>query len=241
MRKNMPAATRFEIDGEIILDCTDFLHNYSCISLARFNDNQKLVLPEILQQNDMLFEKINRDTDQIKYFGQFQLMTYSIAQYFIHHSGSIRIAEIGCEKGSLSAYIANMIAYFDSKADYVCVARSIGNESGSGWLDRIAQIDQVPERLSFLAAEYNHTPLADNYFHCTVINGTVPIPDPMGTIREASRITAESGRIFCISDNQFLLEDTFRLLFAERKVWQSNDNIEILIAENKNIWQYQQL
>lgn len=99
---------------------------------------------------------------------------------------------------------------------------------------QMIETEAVPSGLSFLAASYKKTLLMDHYFKYAVINGSVPISDPMETIREASRITAEDGRILFFCDDQFLLEDTFRMMFPSHKEWNYDQNIVIAAAENKD-------
>ena len=222
------------LDGKVILDCNDRIHNYSRVPLHRIDDNGDETLPEIIIRINNDYKYKYENTYYARYAEYYLVITTLLSDFFMRHGEPLHVAEIGCNNGTLSTQIAQLLARFDPKADYICVCDTIGNESGNSWLNEISGISEIPSGLSFLAADFENTLLRDNYLDYTVINGTVPILNPMEVIQESARITTEGGRILLFSENQYLLDDTFQLMFSERREWRFNSRMVIQEAEMKN-------
>lgn len=214
------------LGGEWILDCRDTIHNYSRVPLQRVDSGSPETVMELLMRIRASFSVMYENTDQYEFAEYYTAINTLMANYFIHHvqgQQPLQAVELGCNRGGLSSRIAPLLAAFDLHADYVCVCDVIGNESGNGWLDGISQV-RTPTGLSLLAADYFNTHLRDKAFDYTVINGTVPISEPMAVIREAERITAPGGELLLYAHQQCLLADTFLLLYPQCRIWGTEED-----------------
>ncbi len=223
-------ANRVRLDDEIILDPTDLLHNYSRIPGHKMPDDDFDTVLDLVIKNHARHNEIIQS--EFAPSAEILLIIDSLASdFFMRRSGTLNVAEIGCNNGILSFHIAPLIAAYDPDARYACVCNTLGNESGNEWLDLISQIN-TPDGLSFHAADFTDTALRDGIFDLTIINGTVRIDDPMGTIKEAVRITNTNGIIICFSDDQVLLDDTFRIMFPECRAWSVANRFGVFCANN---------
>ena len=227
---------QYTMDGEVLLDCKDYIHNYSRVPLNPTGQRGIISLPELIQKNMEDHKKINENTDQAPYVNMFFLLDILMSSFFVHHGEPLKVAEIGADKGSLSTHIASLLHAFDPKAEFVCICNTIGNESGNEWLNRICQAE-APDGLSLVASDFFNTRLQDEYFNYVVINGTVTISEPMETIKEAARITSKDGSILCFCESQFLLDDMIQMLFPVRKEWRFDPERVLFLVKKEDIWQ----
>lgn len=223
------------LDNEIILDCNDRIHNISRV-VGHVPSDQKqnfVTVIDLITLNYQRHQQMNFEKTPPPML--YSVIDTLLSDYFMRHGEPLRIAEIGCNNGVMSFHIAPLLAAYDPNADYVCVCNTIGNESNNQWLDLISQVTP-PDGLALIASDFSHTLLQKEHFDVTVINGDVHIDDPMKVIEEAARITKPNGRIFCFSIDQYLLNDTFRMMFPERKEYMFNEELVIFSAERNNIW-----
>ena len=220
------------IDDELIININDFINNYSRVPLA-YSDDGRPTIPDLLSLSANKYKEINEGTKYENYNGLYYVVNILASKFFIRKGEPLKVAEIGCNSGTLSMYFAPLLKAFDPEAEFVCVSNAIGNESGVEWIDRISLVD-APSGLSYLVSDFQKTKLRDEYFDLTLINGTQVFSAPLEIVREAARITAEDGMIICISDDQELLDDGFRLLTDERKEYRFNDRRVVYAAKKKN-------
>ena len=221
------------IDDEVIIRADEYIYNLSRVPLSYTGDDRPTII-DLLFQSKKKYEEINQGTKYEDLNGVFFVIILLAARLFLHKGEPLKVAEIGCNSGALSMYMAPLLKAFDPDAEYICVSNAIGNESGVEWVDRISMVD-APSGLSFLVSDFHNTKLRDDYFDLTIINGTQRMPLPLESIKEASRITEKEGLIFCISDDQELLDDGFRLFANERKEYRYTPKRVIYTAEKKDL------
>ena len=226
----------FYIDGNLILDCNDRLHNLSRVPGHKLETtNEPVTVCDYVLRALELHDSLNSDYPDKMYRAAFLLFDCLIADVFMRHGEPLRVVEIGSDSGVLSLQISYLLNIFDPSAELVCVCNTIGNESGNKWLDKISQITS-PSGLAMMTSDYSNLYLRDNYFDLTIINGTVNIAEPMKVIDEGTRIAHEKGKVLCVSDSQPLLEDTFRLMFNECEEFSFSSDFNIMLAKNENLW-----
>ncbi len=219
------------IDDEVIINVKDYIHNVSRVPLTYAGEDKQTIV-DLLREIKKKCEEANIGTRYEKYIGLLYVVVLLASSFFLNKGEPLKIAEIGSNSGVLSMLIAPLLKAFDPEAEYVCISNAIGNESGVEWVDRIATVE-APSGLSFLVSDFHNTKLRDDHFDLTIINGTQGMPLPLETIREAERITGKEGVIFCISDDQDLLDDGFRLLTNEHKEYRFMARRVIHIATKK--------
>ncbi len=225
----------FNLGGETLLDCRFAIENHSRVPLYDTGDDSMLNIPELIVKNKEDHLQINAGTEQEEYADVFMIMDTLLSDFFMHRGEPLKAAEIGCNIGSYSTHMASLLHSFDPAADYACVTNSIGNESDSQWLDRISMVE-APAGLALIASDFNNTMLRDNYFDCTVINGTVQIPETADVIKEAGRITNDDGMIMCYSEDQYLLDDMFQMMFPVRREWRFSPKRVLFTARRSDMW-----
>ena len=225
---------QFLFNEEVLLDCSDRLHNYSRIPMHRIFEDGNIILPELIIKNYNEQMQVDVDTSMSEYAGVFAIMDCIMSKIFAERGEPINVCEIGGDNGRLSMNISSLLAEFAPDNDYVGVCNSLGG-SDNAWIKHISQVKN-PAGLQLVVSDYSHTNLRDNYFYLTVINGTVPMFEPVNVIKEAVRITDEEGFILCFSDEQYLLDDSLRLLFSERKEYRINPEQVIYKVMKKDFW-----
>lgn len=221
---------------KILLNCNDYLENRSRIPLlcAENGLTVSALILELFRTHNRLFEANgeNEENNSLKYL----LLDVLVISYLIKTSLPINVLELGCVNGILSYHLATLLGKFNEESSLCCVCDVIGNDSGNGWLDQIALVEEKP-RISMLAADYEDTKLQEEQFNIVIINGTVGFENPSAVLHEAERLTERDGVILCFSDNQPLLEDCFRLLFTEREEYGLTPEFNILETKhNGNSW-----
>ncbi len=224
----------FLFNEEVLLDCDDRINNHSRVPMHRIFEDGTIILPELIIKNYNEQKQADGDTSMSEYAGVFSIMDCIMSKIFAEHGEPINVCEIGCDNGSLSMHISSLLAEFAPDNDYVGVCNSLG-ETDNKWIEHISQV-KTPTGLQLVASDYSHTNLRDDYFYLTVINGTVPLLDPVNVIKEAVRITDEEGFILCFSDAQYLLDDSLRLLFSDRKEYRINPEQVIYKVMKKDFW-----
>lgn len=84
------------------------------------------------------------------------------------------------------------------------------------------------------AADYDDTMLEPESFDLVVINGSVRFEEPYRVVQEAERLCKQGGRIVCYSCYSPLLENSFRLRFAERNEYTLKPDVCILTAKKNS-------
>ena len=222
-----------------ILDCSNRFNNLSRLPL---NEAEKggLTLPEIVMSLKDMHTELNAGTEYEKYSGLFRLISIIVSDHCMRHGEPLKACELGCNSGALSQDISTLLYAFDPDAKYTCVSNSIGNESGMEWVDRIASVS-APSGLSLVVSDFSDTGLKDSNYDVTIINGTVTFEDPVNALKEAVRITKDDGLIVCYSEGQYLLDDGFKLLFAERNEWRFDSTHILFKAYKKDAWKNENL
>ena len=226
---------KFILYGEVLLDCNDRIHNYSRVPMHRIAPGGQITIPELIIKNYNDQKEYDKGTAMYESSNIFLILDSIMSKVFVDHGEPINICEIGCDNGNLSMHISSLMAEFAPENDYVAVCHSLGSDEDNEWINHISQVKN-PKGLQLIAADYSHTNLRDKYFDITVINGTVPIADPFNVIKEAVRITNDDGYIICYSHDQYLLDDTFKLMFSNRKEYRINPEQVIYKALSKDAW-----
>lgn len=218
----------FEEDGKetILLDLSEHLSNKSRIPLH----GEPSILQLLLELQRINGEIGGNDGDALSSF----LMDILLASYLIRTSSQVKALELGALDGLLSYHMATLIGMFHESSSLCCVSNVIGNESGNCWLDRICMVKQPPV-LSMLAADYENTQLASDWFDLVVINGTVSIDNPYETIREAERLIKKGGLLICHVKEAPLLESSFGLVFPGRREYQLSADEKILTFHYESV------
>ena len=221
----------FYLNDECILNCNDRVNNYSRICGHRLGEQTHITISNLIN--------INKDNHMMMHFENapdailFTVVDILLSDYFMHHTYPLKVAEFGCENGVLSYHIAPLLAAYDPEAQYANICSGVENDNHNRWLSIISQTTR-PSNTALIASGYKNTMLESKLFDVTVINGTVHYDDPMKTVKEASRITKDTGIIICFSDYQYLLEDSFKLAFDSFKEWRFSSRYTIIRAENTN-------
>ena len=211
----------------ILLDCNDYLSNFSRIPMHA--PVAGFALPDFLEKlhlsYDNLFVEGHAPNDGDSYF----LIDILLANELIKSSHPIKVVELGCTNGRLSYHLASVLGRFHSDSGLCCVCDSIGNESGNFWLDMISLAEYTP-KLSLLASEYNDTNLQGNHFDVVVINGSISFPDTNAIIREARHLVKTNGLIICFTWKQPELTSGLRNSFSHIDSYIVQNNTEILVT-----------
>lgn len=182
------------VDGaetETLLDCDDLISNYSCFPLQYLPGGADCLPKRIL---DGLTEHkvIAAATSEEWADKEYATLAMFVAREHMKTPYELKVLEIGCTSGILSFHLAKLIGRYHEKSQFCCVTDTIGNESGNGWIDKIALLDRAP-KLSFLATDYDCMPLPDEYFDVVVINGSVPFEGKEEMLSEAARVLKKDG------------------------------------------------
>lgn len=127
------------------------------------------------------------------------------------------LLEYGCGDGALSYFLASVLGDLQEQSRLFCLNDIID----PCWLDRIGQVKHTPD-INYLASNYRHTGLQQDFFDIVVINGTTYFKDPDATLREAIRLLRPDGLLICYSENNPLIESIFQLYFDCRKQYVLN-------------------
>lgn len=215
---------------KVLLDVNDFMANKSRIPMHSFDGD--LTIPALLLNTMKEHEHLCREkNDSLEYL----LMDVILISRLIQSPLPVKVLELGCVNGVLSYHLATILGKFNKESLLCCVCDVIGNNSNNQWLDRISLVDAAPE-LSLVAADYDKIQLAKNNFDIVIINGTVDFHEPYRLIKEAESFLKGNGMLICYSDNQPLLESSFRLIFSEREDYVLNPQNCIMVVKcRKNI------
>ncbi len=224
----------FTLDGEPILDCSNAYFNKSRVPIFKAPLGSSILADRLLSLKDF-YLSLNTGTKYEKYAGLFRMISVIVSDHCMRNGEPLKVCEIGCNSGALTQDIATVLTWFDPDAKYVCVSNAIGNESDMEWVDRISCID-VPAGLALHVSDFHDTSLRDDYFDITIINGCVPIPDPVKTVKEAGRITKNDGMIICYSEEQYLLDDGMRMMFDKKTEWRFTGTRVLYRAFKKDMW-----
>ncbi len=226
---------KLSLNDQVLLDLSDPFKNLSHIPGRKHDDTGEAyrTVLDLISENNKRHLEFGFVTDIDPLF--YSVIDAMLSDFFVQHGSPLKVCEIGCNRGILSFHIAPLLAEYDPKADYVCVCDSIGNESNNTWLDAISSV-YAPEGLALVASDFCRTFLRDDYFDLVVINGTLQIPNPACMLKEAVRISDPNGRMICFSYGQYLLDDSFKLVFNKRKEYRFSEECVIFSAETKDAW-----
>ena len=219
----------FEDNGreELLLDFDDYLANRSQIPMHALDGG--MTIPDLIAQVAGLHPQVSKGTGEEGYVSESLLIYILVIRELIKSPLRVRVLELGCTTGVLSCFLAYLLAEFNSSSSFCCVSDTVGNSSENQWLDRISRVTKLPN-ISMLAADYDATPLAEDFFHLVVINGMVSFPKPGAVIREAERLAQKDGFIICYCHEAPFLLESFRLWFPERREYVLSSNTCVLCA-----------
>lgn len=209
----------------ILLDCNDFMANKSRIPMHSLDGDLTIpaLILNMLKEHGQLCPERN---DSLEYL----LMDILLISRLIRSPLPVKVLELGCVNGVLSYHLAKILGKFNKESLLCCVCDVIGNNSDNQWLDKVSLADDASE-LSLVAADYDKIQLAENNFDIVIINGTADFNDPYQVIKEAESFLKRNGMLICYSDNQPLLESSFKLIFPERKDYVFNPLACIMLVE----------
>ncbi len=83
-------------------------------------------------------------------------------------------------------------------------------------------------------SDYDNTNLSEKTFDIVILNGSVDFENSYAVIKEVERVTKDNGMIICCTSNNYLLESTFKLIFAERDEYTLNPFDMIMTTRKDN-------
>ncbi|MBQ8526968.1 MAG: class I SAM-dependent methyltransferase [Lachnospiraceae bacterium] len=174
----------------VLLDCNDLIENYSRLPLQYLPEGE--CLPRLILDGIKEHGIIATGTKEEQADKEYATIEMLVAKEHMKTPHEIKVLEIGCTSGILSYHLAKLMGKYHAESQLCCVTDTIGNESGNGWIDKIALLGEAP-RLSFLATDYDCMPLPDGYFDVVVINGSVSFLQKEEMLSEAVRVLKEDG------------------------------------------------
>ena len=95
-----------------------------------------------------------------------------------------------------------------------------------------AEAEDVADRTSFLVADCDHLPFADDSFECVVTYGVLHhLPDPARACREIQRVLTRGGTHFGSENNRTIFRAIFDWMMRRRPLWIEEAGAEPLISE----------
>lgn len=139
------------------------------------------------------------------------------------------LLEYGCGDGALSYFLASVLGDLQEQSRLFCLNDIID----PCWLDRIGEVKNPPD-INYLASNYKHTGLQQDFFDIVAINGTTYFKEPDATLREAIRVLKPDGLLICYSENNPLIESIFQLYFDSRRQYVLNYTSMIQTAKKSD-------
>ena len=197
---------------ETLLDYQSKLINSGCI-ISHSNSVSHKPLQRIMRKYLQDCKDLMAEDSVLKTYLMLTLVTKQVLQC----TTPPVLLECGCGDGALSYFLASVLGDLQEQSRLFCLNDIID----PGWLDRIGQVKYPPD-INYLASNYKHTGLQQDFFDMVVINGTTYFKDPDVTLQEAIRVLKPDGLLICYSENNPLMESVFQLYFDCRRQYVLN-------------------
>lgn len=222
---------RDSLNTECLVSFQNFFANKSGLSLQP--------MPTSMQSLPQLFVSLLQDIQERFQDNWCWMLSQSLAvaltiPKLISDSRPMQVLELGCGKGELSYYLAQLMGAINPNSMLYCVSDILESD----WEPLIAQVEHSC-RLSYLATDYDSISLSPGFFDLIIINSANLPGDAQMILSQSLKLCRKGGQIICIAKDNPLYESIFQLYFSTRKRYEITPLWVIQLASMENCdWEY---
>lgn len=206
----------------------NYLKNHSSFALYNFNSAGCLV-PRFLELFKGLLKEIKLIDPTITADKKTELeITISlIIKQLFQQPLAYRVLEVGCDQGTLSYFIAKLLAIFDKGNQLLCLTNKMINAPGSQWLAKVSLLSNSAN-LSLLTTSYDISWFDQPVYDLIIINGNVGFSHSDRVLKSCLAALKKGGSLICLTANDSFLAESFSLVFSKIKTYRITKNLKVL-------------
>lgn len=227
----------------VLLNLTP-LENHSNVPtyLKKSDGRDEAVFKEWICSLASKFDRVNQNVPEGLDKMSVVIPTVLLIKKLLQKQRNYKVIEIGCDKGVLSYYLAEVLKHFNSNNQLVCLTDIQKDSDSDLWLDKIS-VSGAGDIVSRITAEYQNSFIQKDYFDAAFINGTVNYENPLPVIFNAINSLKKGGLLICIPGKQYFLSDIFQTVVDDPVEYAIENTTSVfakIIGEKEKLKSYRQ-